>query len=133
MTLDYPDANGNPRSANLSQDVQNEPIDNLKTIDNPKLREALEKFNSNPDASNGGGSAASDWSDYDQRMRWIAQHFRSTSDNQSLLTENPQPGVTVDMPGQTPVYRDSPMPTSGNSYGAFMSSSQGRNMSMWAA
>ncbi len=111
MTLSHPDGQGGTKVANLSKNVDGNPPETLSNISDPKLREAMEKYGVDPNTPNGGDTASRDWSDYNDRMGWIVQHFRANQMNRDMITTNPQPDQVVNLPrNDGSDLRDSPLP-----------------------
>ncbi len=123
MNLSHPDGQGGTRKAEFNKDVPGSPSENLRTIQDPKLRAAMEKYGIDPDKADGGSSATRDWSEFDDRMGWITQHFRNNQMNREMVSKNPQPDVAVNLPRTDGSdLMDSPMPVaSSDSESAFLS------------
>ena len=67
MSLTHPDGQGGTRKAEFNKDVPGTPPSTLSSVQDPKLREAMEKYGIDPDKAGGGSSATRDWSEFDRQ------------------------------------------------------------------
>ncbi len=89
------------RTLRLGSDVNQRFPATLKSLSNVELASLVSTFDSAPDSTHGSG--AIDWSVLEQRMRFIADFFRSSHDDDSLY-EAPFPRAILDTiaAGRTP-------------------------------
>lgn len=89
--IKVPDGQGGFANPSLKDDLQGQVPGNLQDPQDPRLQEMLSDWGADTNSLEGTG--AGDWSDLDQRMKYISQMMKTNANNEDLGDWNPQAGV----------------------------------------